>query len=105
MAQCAVSHRAVFCIGISPSDTTFVYSRGTNGYDAHLRNPLKGFRQRYTARRQTAQAAHALGPKGRKLAGGVGRGPGTSGFRQVQRLVIQLDRLRATIVTRRTGER
>lgn len=33
-----------------------------NGYVAHLRNPLNGFRRGYTDRRQTAQAAQANTP-------------------------------------------
>jgi hypothetical protein len=41
-----------------------------NGFDAQLRNPLKGFRGWYTLRRQAAQAAHRLGPKGKKNVGG-----------------------------------
>lgn len=47
-------------------------SMPSNRYAAHLRNPPKRFRQGYTARRHTAQAAHALGPKGRMLVGGGG---------------------------------
>jgi len=59
-----------------------------NGYSHNLRDPLKGFRRDYAARRQTAKAAHALGPKDRKKVGGVVF-PGSARSRQVQGIVMR----------------
>jgi hypothetical protein len=67
-----------------------------NGYAHNLRAPLKGFRGEYVARRQTAKAAHALGPEARKTVDGA-NAPSSAEDRLVQGFVMRRRRSRGTI--------